>query len=285
MLDADHPPLDVNFNPIINNVQSFFAQNLTLYGNVDSLSKSSPHYKRLFESGFAESAPSMPGPDPAKPNRRKVERDFEDSDDETDAHTVARRTTNDSDGATAIPELPFRHVHIDHSAFTTYRAVLCYLQTGHIVFAPLHSSFRLKPDSDTLRTAEIKKLTTDPAHPLAASPKSVYRLAHFLELTPLAELALANLKSQLTKENIAFEVFGDVAAVYEEVNKVTMELALKEWDYVVTSAAMKAVEKIVEEGGMSSYSIQSLKLMRKMAPRAAATWCVPLPSLSLSVLI
>ena len=167
------------------------------------------------------------------------------------------------------PDPSFRLVNIDAAAYTTYHAVLCYLQTGHITFAPLRSSFRLQPESTTLRNAKIAELHPDPSHPRPASPKSVYRLAHFLELPELADLALVNIRSQLTKENIAFEVFGDVASVYEEVGNLELEFAVENEDFMATSPAMDEVGRMVETGGFPSFALMGYKLIRMKAKRKA----------------
>ena len=280
--------MDYALAPSSNNVKFSFPRNLSLYGHVDSLSKASPYFKTLFESGFAAGSPSTPEQRPAKSNRRKVERDFDDSDDEmddyilsnfpptastdTDARGVAQQVHADSP---AKIDSQFRHVTIDATAYTTYHAVLCYLQTRHITFAPLRSSFRLQPDPTALRNAKIAQLQSDPSHPLAASPKSVYRLVHFLELPKLAKVALANIKSQLTKENIAFEVYGDVAAVYDEVGEMEMEFAIENEDAMGASAAMGEVQRMVEGGNTSSFAIMGCKIIRMKAQKKAlkqAVW-------------
>ena len=218
-----------------------------------------------------------------------MEREFDDSDDDDDdiipGPNPVPPTAPDTPAAATVPsadslaktDSSFRLVNIDAAAYTTYRAVLCYLQTGHITFAPLRSSFRLQPESAALRNAKIAELHSNPSHPRPASPKSVYRLAHFLELPKLADIALANIKSQLTKENIAFEVFGDVAAVYDEVGKLEVVYAVEHWSDVISSPAMGVVEKLVEEGELPSFGLVSLKIHRmqaEMATAKAAVWSV-----------
>ena len=204
-------PNDVKF--------SFSPSKLVLWGNVESLSNSSPYFKTLFDSGFAESTPSTFRKQTSKSKRRKVERerDFDDSDDETDEFILARDVDQAASDSSPQFEVPFRLVEINESAYTTYLAVLCWIDSGHITFAPLRSSSRLQSDPTSLRNAQLVESSVHPAHPLPASPKSVYRLAHFLELDELVKLAFSNIQSQLTKEIIAYEVFGDVALAYDAV--------------------------------------------------------------------
>ena len=268
--------------PSANDVEFVFpSSGLSLYGSVESLRKCSPYFTTLFDSGFAEGSLSTPEQGATKSNQRKVEREFDDSDDETDDYILSKLpptapidTDSDTPDADQHPPVnspakidsQFRHVTIDATAYTTYHAVLCYLQTRHISFAPLRSSFRLQPDPTALRNSKIAQLQSGPSRPLAASPKSVFRLAHFLELPKLAKLALANIKSQLTEENIAFEVYGDVAAVYDEVATMDMELAREHDDAMGASAAMEEVGRLIVSGDLPSFATMSFKFIRIRRP-------------------
>ena len=248
-------PNDVKF--------SFSPSDLVLWGNVESLSSASPYFKTLFNSGFAESTPNKGNGRTAR-SAKKVERDFEDSDDETDEFILARDVDQAASVSPSQFDVPFRLVEIDESAYTTYLAILCWIDTGHITFAPLRSSFRLQSDPTSLRNAKLVESSIHPSHPLPASPKSVYRLAHFLELDELVKIAFSNIQSQLTKEIIAYEVFGDVALAYDAIGKMELDLAVKEWAFVKDSEAMKDVEKSAEGGEMPSFGSMSYKLCRRL---------------------
>ena len=141
--------------------------------------------------------------------------------------------------------------------------MLCYLQTGHITFAPLRSNYRHLPNSITLRREAIKQLHSDPTHPFPASPKSIYRLADKILLPSLASLALENLKSQLTAENIAWEVHGDVAVDHEVVAEMELDFAVENWKVAGKSRAMKAVRKAVK--GMRGREEMSMVLSERLA--------------------
>ena len=260
------------------NVKFSFPHNRSLFGNVDSLSKASTYYKTLFESGFAEGSPSTPEQGAAKSNRRIVERDFDDSDDDDEEDIVPEATpipstASDTPAAATVPssdtltkpDPSFRLVNIDAAAYTTYHAVLCYLQTGRITFAPLRSSFRLQPDSTVHRNAKISELHSDPSHPLPASPKSVYRLADYLDLPVLAKLALENIKRQITVENVAFEAFGDVAGRFGAVADIELDFVVENWNEVRQSLAMAEIERLANDGELNSYVPMSLKLLRMLA--------------------
>lgn len=204
--------------------------------------------------------------DSEEAKERELERDFDDSDNETDEMS-AQQSTSKSGGSTR----PFRRIDITGEAYTTYRAVLCYLQTGHITFAPLRSNFRFLLDPISSRRQAIETLHFDPTHPVPASPKSVYRLAGFLLLPDLAALALASLKSQLTTSNIAYELHGDVAAVHDEVAEMELDFATSNWKKAGKSAAMQQVRKIAKGemvgwAGMSS-SENSAEMSIRLAER------------------
>ena len=159
---------------------------------------------------------------------------------------------------------PFRLINIDAAAYTTYRAILCWMQTGSIWFAPLRSKFRLEFDSINSRNNEIDSLRLDPSYPLAASPKSVYRLAHFLDIPSLASLALANLKSQLTIQTIPFEVFGDVAACYQDIAEIELRFAAANWGEIQAGEGIKVIEELVEKGLYETYGLMSMRLLREL---------------------
>ncbi|KAK0214337.1 hypothetical protein IW262DRAFT_1440790 [Armillaria fumosa] len=84
---------------------------------------------------------------------------------------------------------------------SSWKALLGYLYTQEISFAPLKSS-------GALRTATSKD---------ACSPKSMYRLAVKAGLGSLKDLAFECICSQLTPSNIVDEVFSGCAHLYPEL--------------------------------------------------------------------
>lgn len=168
---------------------------------------------------------------------------FEESDDETDMHfasTIAKKAPpSDSNN------LPHKKVVITQAAFTTYQATLVWMSSRYIRFAPLRSS--RGDDTSESREARlrdiIKMVEANPETSLPASPKSVYRLAHLLELKDLQEAALANLSSQLTPRNAATELFGDVASAYPAFRDVVLKYVVKNWSGVRASEAWKRIKE------------------------------------------
>ena len=235
---------------------------LELWTTADFLGKASDYYKALFASGgtetvtrsrskrqrgpsvVSEQKPFAPGksPDP------KV--DWEDSDDETDAFLVERDwmscTTTKQDTA----EIDYQQIEVRETAYSTMCAVLLYLQTGHIKFAPIRSSYALSHDEvvtkrSALRTKSLKK---HPTLPPPVSPKSVYRLAHLLERDELEKMALDSFASDLTISGAADELFSPVSLAYDKLRKVVFDFAVKNWKEVRATETWKAARANATKG-------------------------------------
>lgn len=116
-------------------------------------------------------------------------------------------------------------------------AVLLYLATGHIEFAPLTSLLSmLEEDVSAARRAILDKHALEhPTLPPPVSPKSVYRLAHLLQLAELQQLALDTISSGLTIEGAARELFSPVSIAYAEVKKVILDHVVENWEEVQAS--------------------------------------------------
>ncbi|KAJ3565020.1 hypothetical protein NP233_g7910 [Leucocoprinus birnbaumii] len=157
-------------------------------------------------------------------------------------------------------------------AYNTYRALLYYLYTDNIVFAPLSSCFvtsRLVmtspslpssprsedtpppppssrkttyTDSATSRKEWIRDwMKHNPGRPAPCSAKAIYREADRLDLSDLKARAAHHIFKALTVENIAYEVFSPFASTFEEIRKVEIDFFLKNWQEIRTSDAMKSV--------------------------------------------
>ena len=219
---------DLSHSPIMD-VRLLFKRaddrELELWTTADFLGNASDYYKALFSSGAAETVTRSRSKRQRGPNvtseqkplagaaRSDPKADWEDSDDETDAFLVERDwmscTTTKQDTA----EIHYQQIDVSETAYSTMCAVLLYLQTGHIKFAPLRSSHALSPDE--LVTKRKNSLATSldehPTLPPPVSPKSVYRLAHLLEREELQKLALDSFASDLTISGAADELFGPAA--------------------------------------------------------------------------
>ncbi len=158
-----------------------------------------------------------------------------DSDDETDkvANTPAATRTK-----LTLPA-GVREIVITSSAYTTYHAVLVWMLYDYIQFATLCKEPVLLPADPAPKAPSP---AADPNLPLPASPKSVYALAHLLELPDLAKLALDNIKRQLTSENVLYHLVTDVA-VHDEVRQTITAFAKANWAAVKVSKAARELVK------------------------------------------
>lgn len=140
--------------------------------------------------------------------------DFDDSDDDD----PEEGTTSES--RKSGTENSYYLVEVTSASYKTYRAVLCWILSDTIIFAPLNSA--AKPTTG-------RRQSHSPGSPTPVSPKSVFCLAHFLEIPDFAQLALDEFEPQLTVENLAFELFGDVADRQEEIRELCLSFAVKQW--------------------------------------------------------
>lgn len=98
-----------------------------------------------------------------------------------------------------------------------------------------------------------------PSRPKPVSPKSLYRLAHFLDIPALQAICLAALKDKLTPEICAYELFDDpMAEVYDEVVRAELEYAVANWPRVKSSRAMKDVQERMLDEGATMYELRTL---------------------------
>ncbi|BGP25383.1 hypothetical protein JCM10295v2_004307 [Rhodotorula toruloides] len=130
-------PQDAELIAIPHDVRFVFpATGGQLWPQSDLLVRSSSYFEMLLASDFAE-AISVPSKHARRANSKSQTtaadadlQDVQNSDDETDElyfkqHSVAQQKPDEMTS-------PHKEIQITKTAFTTYRAVLAYLRTGHI---------------------------------------------------------------------------------------------------------------------------------------------------------
>jgi hypothetical protein len=237
---------------------------LEIWANTRTLVDASPYFKALLTSEFKEGQlKTKLEHDVARDNIGKgvdgMEDDLDDSDDEMDLEIVGNRSVGSST-ATPCP-CTYREVIVRSTAYTTYKAVLGYLHSSFISFAPLSSS--TSSDHNTSGDLMHTDDNTDSTRLPSASPKSVYRLAHLLELPELAQLALDNTESQLTPSNVALELFGNLAGVYEDVRKIELDYFIANYDVVLKTKTMDVVKQRATDGELTYYLSTSMEVMER----------------------
>ncbi|GAA5916717.1 hypothetical protein JCM5296_006183 [Sporobolomyces johnsonii] len=225
-----------------------------LWSNEDNLRKLSTYYNSLLSSDFAEGSTSS---QVVPISSSLPEYTYEDSDAEKDELEVGWKVTskkdekqaqhNQQDHDKVIEGIPFKTVTVVDTACTTYFAALVWIATGYISFAPLRSKFRSDDrGAKQARAAELEETfisQSDSQLTPPASPKSLYRLAHFLELPDLVQLALDNYKSQLSPANVAYELYSDVSCSYEAIRDITLDFAVANWQEVAKAEGTREMER------------------------------------------
>ena len=120
-----------------------------------------------------------------------------------------------------------RCIVIKDASIDLYKAVLNWLVTGFIAF-PRH------PPSD------------EPASDSVTS-KTIYSLAHFLELEPLQELALLDHTSRLTLETIIPELLSDHSVTFTTWQNRIMRPVRQHWKKIKAGKHHLVIPTIVHE--------------------------------------
>lgn len=170
----------------------------------------------------------------------------DDSDDERDDEFREMVTLKGSDDIESSCSSTYHEVVVTSAAYTTYRSVLIWIHSNHIKFAPLSSSRSHQTKSDN--PADMGVVISKEDDTMKASPKSIYRLAHLLELPDLMQLAIDNIEARLTPSNVALEFFSEFSALYAEVRQVELDYFIDNYKAVKATGAMKLVEAQASRG-------------------------------------
>ncbi|BGO92223.1 hypothetical protein NBRC10512_000955 [Rhodotorula toruloides] len=276
---------DTDLSAFTHNVRLFFPRHdADLWPESSVLSRASPYFRTLLASDFAESvtvpqkrkrtasattgtaAPAPTDADAADPDGQG----FEDSDNETDKlyfekHPALQHKRDEL-------QHPFKEIKITATAFTTYRAVLAYLRTGFIAFAPLSSTLPVPDETDiSTRKSRIEAaISARSSLPYPVSPKSIYRLAHLLEIAPLQTLCLANLSKQLTINCAPAELFTDMCVCYDAWRNVVLDYIVKNCDAVTKSAGWTEATSRVERDEVPRAGPIMLELFKRKVLKTGA---------------
>ncbi|GAA6043261.1 hypothetical protein JCM8097_008492 [Rhodosporidiobolus ruineniae] len=236
LTEGCHPPVNVvsplsglHDTQLPHDVRLFFpdaGNGAELWASSAVLSSASPYFKDLLASDFAESVPRrskrarVDAPREVAPPDAS-EKEFDDSDDETDDYLFSKRSPTLEQSSEA-DDVSYRQITVTQTAYSTYRAVLVYFHTGFIHFAPLRSA------GSARRQRTLAAFPPRASHlPLAVSPKSTYRLAHLLQLAELQERSLAAFESRLTVDTAPFELFSKTAYGYDVLRRAGVDFVVQ----------------------------------------------------------
>lgn len=128
--------------------------------------------------------------------------------------------------------IPSRRLLVTDTAFNTWRALLDYLYTDEIAFAPLRSQA-----SKTVGRRSLHE-------PTPCSPKSMYRLACKIKHDKLQAKTLAAIKSSLTEHNILQELSSSLTSKFPAILEMEVEILFQK---IVTPTVMKDFPALIQK--------------------------------------
>lgn len=126
--------------------------------------------------------------------------------------------------------IPSRRVLVMDTAFNTWRALLDYLYTDEIVFAPLRSQSK---------SARHHSLGGAPP----CSPKSMYRLACKIKHDKLQAKALAAMRSSLSEHNVLQELSSSLTSRFPAILEMEIEILFQN---IVTPTVTKDFPMLIQ---------------------------------------
>ncbi|PWN34713.1 uncharacterized protein FA14DRAFT_160202 [Meira miltonrushii] len=166
-----------------------------------------------------------------------------------------------------------RKVNVIDSAYPTFKALLYFLYTDTIEFAPLTSSFLpadvtadtgsnnlLSSSGRSRRRGDVGSLVEEmakahrrrkavietycernPGKPSPCSAKAMYRLADKLDIPDLKKRAQEHIAMSLTVHNIVWETFSGYNTQFPDICDMEIDFLLKHWSQVKRSNAIKSI--------------------------------------------
>jgi len=151
----------------------------------------------------------------------------------------------------------YKIVRVTNVAYRTYRALLYYLHTGSISFAPLTSTYNVERANAAAETrtgdfpsrlifcnenAVVASSThfTAPDRDIQwTSAKSMYRLCDMLDISEVKTAAVQYIKDSLTPDNVIPEIFSVFASKYDEIYKAELDYVKTRWAEIRSSSHFK----------------------------------------------
>ncbi|GAA6004370.1 uncharacterized protein JCM10292_001449 [Rhodotorula paludigena] len=235
----------LNTDPSLPNVRFLFPRqdgNAELWATKDLLVAASPYFASLFASDFAETA-SKRGKRPRSDVKRLFNADTnnaaldeDDSDVEVDEELFA--TNRPTLHGAASDDHAFHEIRITTFSYSTYRAVLLFIATGHIQFRS-HLRSTPPPPADAKNDANGKSLA-------------------------VKQKVFADL---LTPKGAAAELCTPTAMAFDEVRKTALNYVVKNWSKVKTTDAWKEAKERVRNEGTPGASAVLVEVFEAIAEK------------------
>ncbi|GAA5990552.1 hypothetical protein JCM5350_005838 [Sporobolomyces pararoseus] len=255
-------------SPSWSNVALSFVGGRRLWTDSSQLCSISDYFSTCLSSDFAESKvhsieSGRAVKDVLEPikKKQKTEEEFEDSDDEGDRNVEDKATSTLPDRTS----LSFQEIAISHAAFVTYRALLIWNRTGFLRFAPLTSSFldfaSYQPVVDAPKAQEERQQVIDqlvvenPSLPDPVSPKSMYRLAAFLDLEDLKERSLVAYAQRLSPQGAIHELLSKESSCYPDIRDATLKYIASKSETILKSGSYDYLYQQLQTGRLRDPTI------------------------------
>ncbi|KAL8291326.1 hypothetical protein RQP46_002304 [Phenoliferia psychrophenolica] len=211
-------------SPNPNNVRFIFSRDggRELWASASVLAIVSPYFKKFFDSSTLD----LPKPNPPTSHNASFSRSALAFDDSDDDDTLA-------DPPLFAPESskhPHHTIKITDFSYITYYAVLSWILSHQI-------DFRLRDATHKERSSTL---------PRPASPWSVYRLAHLLEIPELRALALAAIRSQVTVATVVADLFSETSGKYPAVLDVLCHFMVEHREEMRDAGCWEEIARMVK---------------------------------------
>ncbi|KAH7907586.1 hypothetical protein BJ138DRAFT_483961 [Hygrophoropsis aurantiaca] len=143
-------------------------------------------------------------------------------------------------------------VYVKGTAYKTWRAFIHYCYTGHIGFLPLKSS------------EAVSKRPTQDEEDLRCSPKSMYRLAHRLDIHSLKATALAAIEENLSKTNVLGELFSKFTSQYPVIQAAETKVLLENRTEPEVLEALPNITRKIIQGQMTHADVVLSDVMQQV---------------------
>ncbi|KDE06609.1 hypothetical protein MVLG_03105 [Microbotryum lychnidis-dioicae p1A1 Lamole] len=140
-----------------------------------------------------------------------------------------------------------RTVRITEGTFEDYRATFIWLRTGHILLSDLLESSRSK----------ITDFASEDA-PQPVLARSIYAVAHYLQISSLCELALRCIEDCLTPTTAAEYLVDELCCLYREPRDLVITYAVNNWDKVKPTTVIKEAIAKKAKGELSPGATETL---------------------------
>ncbi|GAA6027652.1 hypothetical protein JCM8097_007966 [Rhodosporidiobolus ruineniae] len=142
-------------------------------------------------------------------------------------------------------------------SYSTLYSLLLFLHGGKVSFLPLASNYLvafqqensipfLRSYSTSARDTWLEK-NAQQKDPPACSAHAFYRLAALWKVDDAMERAKRYILSELTVENVGYEVFSKLSFDFEEIQEVLVQFIVENWNEVTSRQAWKQALRLLKE--------------------------------------